>query len=376
MAEASRALFDEAQALVKTRPEETLTLLHRAREGLKHVPLAHDVLAAKAHLAAGRPGSAIDLLQPHAQGKEAISANLHKTLAAALRAAGRQKEAATHWLLAAEVPRAAAPAEAAETKLHETTLFDPEHKALLVFIPKVACTTLKATVVMNSPFRDAYEKSGLSIHRFVTTVRPRDELPQLMASPDIFRWTVLREPLKRVLSAYLNKIVGAGRHGGSKPYKVKAVKDAQTLAGIEFDPARSITFEEFVRHLMTVADNDMNVHWMPQSRIVGTDLSPYAHVGQMEHLDATFAVLHDRFGYVPERDSVPHLGGAKQHATRYSSENTLSEPYRRLPRKLRDNKAGFPPPEAFYSPELRAMVLERYADDVVLHQKAGAALQG
>jgi len=387
MAAATRALFDEAQALARTRPEEAIVLLDRARAGLQRVPVAYDVLAAKAQLAAGRPDQAIALLQPRIEA-EAANAPLHKIFAAALRATGRAKEAATHLQLAADALRAkpavamSARAEAEQTEatgedlLRETVVFDPAHQALLVFIPKVACTALKATVIMNSSFRADYEKSGLTIHRFAATIRPRDELPDLMASPSIFRWTVLREPLKRVLSAYLNKIVGAGRNTNAQPYKLRTIEEAQRLAGIEHDPARSITFEEFVRHLMTVPDAGMNVHWMPQSRIVGTDLSRYAHVGQMERLDATFAVLHDRFGYVPERDSVPHLGGAKQHATRYSAANTLSEPYRRLPRKLRENKAGFPAPDAFYSPELRAMVLERYADDVVLHQKAGAATQG
>ena len=185
----------------------------------------------------------------------------------------------------------------------------------------------------------------------------------------------MREPLKRVLSAYLNKIVGAGPNTNAKPYKLKTIEDAQRLAGVPYDPQRSITFQEFVRHLMTVGDADMNVHWMPQSRIVGSDLSRYAHVGQMEQLDVTFEHLRVRLGYRAERDSIRHLGGTAHHATGYNEASTLSRPNQRLPRRLRKEKAGFPPPGAFYDAELSALVQERYADDVVLHQKAGTALR-
>ena len=117
---------------------------------------------------------------------DADNAHLHKVFAAALRGSGRRQEADAHLLLAARrtrpKDRRAArsgrrnrgnPALSAADLLRETVVFDPSHKAMLVFIPKVACTALKATVVMNSPFRDDYERSGLTIHRFVAGIRPR-----------------------------------------------------------------------------------------------------------------------------------------------------------------------------------------------------------
>ena len=252
------------------------------------------------------------------------------------------------------------------------TVYDPGHKAMLIFIPKAACTILKATVVMNSPMRERYAESGLTIHRFVTVMRPRKQFHELFQDPDVFRWTVLRDPYRRLLSAYLNKIVGGGRGDEAKAVKVEAIRGAQALQGRPFNLKQGISFEEFVRYLATITNDEMNIHWTPQSHIIGGDLSRFAHVGRLENLKATLKLLEQRFGYRPELDAVPHLGGAEQHSTKYSEQVVIPEPWRRPPHLLRKSELGVPPVAQFYPPELRKIVQERYADDFALYAAVAA----
>ena len=203
-------------------------------------------------------------------------------------------------------------------------------------------------------------------------MQPREQFGQFMSDPDVFRWTVLRDPYRRLLSAYLNKIVGGGRGTAAKPLKVKTLRGAQALHGRPFNLKQSISFEEFVRYLATLDDSDMNVHWMPQARIIGGDLSRFAHVGRLENLKTTLDLLERRFGYHPELDPVPHLGGAEQHSTKYSEQIVIPGPWRRPPHVLRNSEQGVPPVAQFYPPELRMIVQERYADDFTLYAAVAA----
>jgi tetratricopeptide (TPR) repeat protein len=254
------------------------------------------------------------------------------------------------------------------------TLVDHDKKLVYLSLPKNACTLLKATFVMNTSHREAYLAAGRPIHEFCTTITKSPLPHETIMGEDYFRFVVLRDPLKRVLSAYLDKFVRR-RKARDRSLRVQQmnsiIRGAQDLAGLPFDPVRSISFTEFVRYLAIADDTEFNMHWMPQSRSVGTDLSIYNHVGKMENLQHTLDLLETRFGFVHEKLNKQHMPVARRHVSKFSDNVELDEPFNRLPQELDAYEQGLPKPERFFTPELQAILRQRYAADVMLYESIG-----
>jgi len=249
------------------------------------------------------------------------------------------------------------------------TLLDKGRGLVCLSIPKNACTLLKATFVMNSPHRAAYLASGRDIHRFLASVRKDNSPREVLLGTGYFRVIVLRDPMRRLLSAYLEMFV-RNRHGSSPEitwHVTRTVRETHKALGIGHDPERSISFAEFVRFLSRADDLDCDVHWMPQVCLAGRDLAIYDHVGRVERLDATLSLLENRFGMTPETSTVPHHARGEAHDAKYSETSALKDPFNALPRELDEYADGVPMPEEFYTDELKNLVLERYAEDVALY---------
>jgi tetratricopeptide (TPR) repeat protein len=250
------------------------------------------------------------------------------------------------------------------------TLIDPDRQLAYVAIPKNACSLLKASFVLNSRYRDAYLASGDTIHRFCGQLMASTIASEIPAGPGSFRFVVLRNPLLRILSAYLDKIV-RGRRNEADPYTAmqvaRTVREAQAVLGLPDDPLRSISFEEFVRYLATAADVQLDMHWMPQVHMVGTDLSVYDHVGTVERLSETFDLLASRFGYAVGSSLDARLLEEDPHVTRFNSDADLKEPYLAVPDELEALEDGVPMPDLFLTPELTSVLQQRYAADVALY---------
>ena len=387
-----KKLMAEAQPLLARQPEAAHKLLSEGRGTLGNVPNAYDVMLARAMMGAGHTDAAIDHLGSLIASRANPAANLLRSYGDLLLDAGRAAEAAEQYQLAllngtepaslttreklalqdrarAGLPVAIAKDELDNLVMADFGVLDEEHKVLLVYTPKVACSVLKATVVMNSPRRAAYLALGKPIHDFIQEERREGTAIEALSAPDVFRFAVLREPGARMLSAYLNKFVrgGPNESPGITRDKNYAIRLGQKIAGIEPDLARGITFEEYVNFLAEAQDIELNLHWMPQSRLVGTDLSRYSYVGRFEKLSDTFDMLEQRFGYTTQREASVHLGGSKNNTTKYNAEVKLQNPERCLPAELRALRFGFPAPEAFLTPAIRDVIAKRFADDARLH---------
>lgn len=158
--------------------------------------------------------------------------------------------------------------------------------------------------------------------------------------------------------------------------KLRTIRTAHKMLGLPDDIERSISFEEFCAIVAASTDAALNEHWRSQWRFSGTDPAAYDHVGVFEHLDRTFAVLTDKFGYVPETDPVRHTNGSHWNITRHDPALNLDGPHKMLPKQLLKYKAsGFPSPEHFITPDLMHVIRKRFAADVTLHETA-LALSG
>jgi len=255
------------------------------------------------------------------------------------------------------------------------TLVNPDRRLVYVAIPKNACTEVKAHFVLNSPYRDAFLATRSPIHDFCGGMTATPVPSEIIMGQDYFRFTVLRDPLRRLVGAYLNKIVRPRRnrlHYLRLPLLERTIRGAQEIAGLDYDPLRSITFEEFVRFLARADDTECNVHWMPQYRFVGRDLSAFHHVGRVERLQDTLDFLGDRFGWIDEAGLVADICGSTRRLTKYSDASDLAAPHQALPLELDEFESNVPPYTRFYTPELKRIVEDRFAEDLSLY----AAAQG
>jgi hypothetical protein len=187
-------------------------------------------------------------------------------------------------------------------------------RIIYVETPKVGCTLIKRTLQYCELDRDA--------SRLPEDVHDRDQSPLLrpsdaeaefvvtLGSDDYFKFSFVRSPITRLLSAYLDKIRG---HTGPAAPRHKAL-------GI--DPLRHVpSFSEFVDILYDQDRAGMDVHWAPQTMLLALNEVRYDFLGRFEHFDASFEeLLSKRNLVVPpgvRRDARAHATHASQLVREY-----------------------------------------------------------
>ncbi|HTZ71968.1 MAG TPA: sulfotransferase family 2 domain-containing protein [Acetobacteraceae bacterium] len=250
-----------------------------------------------------------------------------------------------------------------------TTFLDAAQRLIYVSVPKNAAGILKTAHALNGPRAAEFAAGKQNIHEFAARLAPTLSREELKAGPGYFRYTVLRDPLRRLLSAYLDRFVREKLHPASPAWAhvSRVIKDAQAIVEQPYDPVRSISFEEFVHYVTSAPDELCDVAWMPQVNFTGRDLGQYDHVGTVERLPDTLDLLESRFGYKigarpGQRTPIP-----------WDERATLRDAHRALPHELDAFERGMPMPEQFYTRELKQMARKRYAVDIALY---GAVSRG
>ena len=98
-----------------------------------------------------------------------------------------------------------------------------------------------------------------------------------------YKFTFVREPISRLVSAFLNKF--------------REIPDFQRRHGVEiirkyrknppqFTQGDDVTFEEFVRSLLDKLPEKFNEHWMPIEHLCHPCVVKYDFIGAYENLEA------------------------------------------------------------------------------------------
>lgn len=194
-----------------------------------------------------------------------------------------------------------------------------KRKIIYVETPKVGSTTIKQ-ILQYAEFDFDMSKMQADDHDHVHD-RARSPLKSpsyneeqflnCLGSKEYFTFSFVRNPFTRVLSAYLDKIVG-------KPGTTNRI---QQQMGI--DPSRYIpTFEEFVDVVYNQSIQDMNPHWTPQTSLLGIDKVRYDFLGRFEYFEDSIMQLITKAELrVPEGA----FGLGKDHAT--SADTRLQDNY-------------------------------------------------
>ena len=151
--------------------------------------------------------------------------------------------------------------------------------------PKVGCTTIKY-VLHAAAMRRNGDEAGLrrimshpaSVHdpkisplvRFSALGETNSDI--LLSGADIFRFSIVRDPVTRVLAAYLDKIAPGGG------YHYDIVRTAARLP-----EGSGIGFECFLETIAAMAVESMDIHWRPQFALLRPDIVNYSYLGRFEN---------------------------------------------------------------------------------------------
>ena len=217
----------------------------------------------------------------------------------------------------------------------------PEHRLIYCPIPKNACTTVQRwlySLMHSQQPSDIHEVMG---KRFILGRRGLEAIRALQR-PDYFRFAIVRNPWRRVVSAFCDKVVRLGIG----------------LAGdlTRNDSIRHLTFREFVQIVRQTAPLDIDGHLQPQHLFLGTNR--FDALGRFETLDRFLARLADRFGLPPTWGSwnrVDYRGELPDRTLGCVADWSVEElrSLERVPRY-----------DAFYDDRLIAQVRDYYRHDV------------
>ena len=164
-----------------------------------------------------------------------------------------------------------------------------ENKAVVfAYIPKVACTNWRAVFRHMSGFED-YLNPHLTHDRdngglvYLSDMPNRDEI---LADTQVRKYTMVRNPFSRTLSAYLNKI---------HPFTVneEAMKSFQYFHNVFQDLeayshdslGKDVDFASFLKWIEDgSSEYTQDQHWALQSGVVGNDLELFDFVGRFEKI--------------------------------------------------------------------------------------------
>ena len=121
-----------------------------------------------------------------------------------------------------------------------------------------------------------------------------------MLNGDAFRFTFVRDPARRVESAYLSKVVAHRRYPGRVAL--------QQILGLPEGPDKELTFDQFITALEMQDPLRMDVHWRPQHLNLMHGLVEYDLVGRLETFAADVARIREATG-MPDAPIEP------QHAS-------------------------------------------------------------
>lgn len=164
-----------------------------------------------------------------------------------------------------------------------------EYRIVYFDVPKVASSTVK--LALYELANGAPLQAGNPVERVhrLHPADPRNVRRDLARYRDYWCFTVVRDPVARLLSAYGNRIV---HHRDT--YKGRLAHLRAALLGLPMDPDPDTFFTRLGRYRLQ--SGSIRSHVRPMARFLGGDLSRFDRVYRIEEMDLLAADLAARTG--------------------------------------------------------------------------------
>ena len=241
-------------------------------------------------------------------------------------------------------------------------LINHKYKVIYSPIAKNGATLLKNMMVDIAGLRKDRQNTGLHMHDYIIEHKETFQLKDFsyLKNPEYFKFIVLRNPFKRIVSAYLDKFVKRYKPIDSNALPV--IKNVYEHYSIKEDYSKSITFSQFVEYLHRIEDHEINAHWRPQYINYAHGLVKFDFVGQFENLNSVLNLLEEKLDINIKTDDAP------EHKTKYSDYDVDRRFNDYYPEDLRQLES-LPSDKNLYTPKLISMVRERYANDIAIYEQ-------
>lgn len=251
-------------------------------------------------------------------------------------------------------------------------LISRKQRVIYTPIGKNANTTLKRMFVRLSGHPESDEILKGDVHSYLTSNRTglslcdysREEASGILADDSYFRYVVLRDPLARAVSGYVEKFVVNGAPAGDTwepPLVIKTAIDwVYQRRGEKPDYERSISFEEFVDHVAHSDDRDLDTHFKSQESYM--EQQRFDFTGVVENMRPLVDVLESRFGQKIDME-FKNRTVRKKTLLRRRGQGKL------LPAQLRSQRA-LPGARELLTDEITGQLKQRFARDVQLWREA------
>ena len=173
------------------------------------------------------------------------------------------------------------------------------HRYVYIEVPKAGCGTMKATLGgleaarLNQAAVAAVQERPHDASRMTPFVKPfqlpPDLLEDALASKRFRRFTVVRDPATRLLSAYLEKI----RQGLPQSEPVLAALHGRPDAPQQ---AADITLAQFIDVVGAQTSREQDPHWRRQYDQIGLPFVRFDAIIHLEDLDASWPRIADLTG--------------------------------------------------------------------------------
>jgi hypothetical protein len=185
-----------------------------------------------------------------------------------------------------------------ESRLAYASFASVDDRFVYLEVPKAACTTMKillrelygsAPLKLFGPLRREADRSMFVHARENVPLPPLTALGEkdqrdLLEAPDVLRFTVVRNPYARLVSAWRSKVFLCDP---SVEDVYAAVRGAAPPVGRK----QPIGFAEFVAYIESRVGETWDAHWQRQVDLIFPKAFSFTHVGRAEDFGATSGIL-------------------------------------------------------------------------------------
>ncbi len=199
-----------------------------------------------------------------------------------------------------------------------------QQKLLYIVNPKVANTSIKRIIWADHPALD--QLPSLHGHHPERSLKelPDRAIDTMLNGDDWFRFSFVRNPYSRIVSAYKDKIFGRDL-------------DGRFLEKIGYGPAaRPPSFSEFLHRIADQPPQQMDWHWRPQQLLLMHELIDYHWLGKMEAFESDMTPVFERLGR--SNQQMQQQLATRLNATDRDSRNNSNQPRKAVANPTLSNK--------------------------------------